>query len=71
MKPGWSSLFSENIKTYEGYSIGKLFKLLKDPEIISLAGGLPSPEVFLKNEMRKASSAEVQSGFCPGRGVLW
>ena len=61
MKPGWSSLFSENIKTYEGYSIGKLFKLLKDPEIISLAGGLPSPEVFLKNEMRKASSDCLQN----------
>ena len=26
--------------------IVKLFKLLDDPEIISLAGGLPSREVF-------------------------
>ncbi|MBW2409175.1 MAG: PLP-dependent aminotransferase family protein [Deltaproteobacteria bacterium] len=56
MQPNWTTLFSDNIKSYEGYSIGKLFKLLKDPELISLAGGLPSPEVFLKTEMRNASS---------------
>ena len=55
MKADWSDLFSENMKGFEGYSIGKLFKLLKDPEVISLAGGLPSPEVFLKDEFRKAS----------------
>ncbi len=61
MDNSWASLFSENIKTYEGYSIGKLFKLLKDPEIISLAGGLPSPRVFLKNEMRSASTHCLQN----------
>ena len=61
MEQNWSSLFSENIKTYEGYSIGKLFKLLKDPEIISLAGGLPSPDVFLKKEMRMASTHCLQN----------
>jgi len=55
MKRDWISRFSENIKNYDGYSIGKLFKLLNDPEIISLAGGLPSPETFLTNEMRLAS----------------
>jgi len=51
----WSSRFSDNIKEYGGYSIGKLFALLNDPEIISLAGGLPSPDMFLKEEMRAAS----------------
>ena len=61
MEKKWSSLFSENIKTYEGYSIGKLFTLLKDPEIISLAGGLPSPDVFLKKEMRAASTDRLQN----------
>lgn len=61
MEKKWSSLFSENIKTYEGYSIGKLFTLLKDPEIISLAGGLPSPDVFLKKEMRAASTHRLQN----------
>ncbi len=51
----WSSRFSDNIREYGGYSIGKLFDLLKDPEIISLAGGLPSPDMFLKHEMRLVS----------------
>ncbi|MEN8208435.1 MAG: hypothetical protein ABFR50_04205, partial [Candidatus Fermentibacteria bacterium] len=51
----WKSRFSDNIREYGGYSIGKLFDLLKDPGIISLAGGLPSPDMFLKHEMRLAS----------------
>jgi 2-aminoadipate transaminase len=60
MKPTWMTLFSDNIKPYEGYSIGKLFKLLRDPEIISLAGGLPSPDMFLKDELRVASVQRLQ-----------
>ncbi|MCK5132512.1 MAG: PLP-dependent aminotransferase family protein [Candidatus Sabulitectum sp.] len=55
MIQNWNSRFSDNIRVYGGYSIGKLFDLLKDPEIISLAGGLPSPDMFLKHEMRLAS----------------
>lgn len=51
----WQPRFADNIKKYGGYSIGKLFALLSDPEIISLAGGLPSPDMFLKEEMRIAS----------------
>ncbi len=51
----WNSRFSDNIREYGGYSIGKLFDLLKDPDIISLAGGLPSPDMFLKHEMRLVS----------------
>jgi len=51
----WKTLFSENIKPYQGYEIGKLFKLLHDPEIISLAGGLPSPDTFLKDQFRSVS----------------
>jgi 2-aminoadipate transaminase len=56
----WQSSFSDNIRAYGGYSIGKLFDLLKDPGIISLAGGLPSPDMFLKHEMRIASGTILQ-----------
>jgi Transcriptional regulators containing a DNA-binding HTH domain and an aminotransferase domain (MocR family) and their eukaryotic orthologs len=56
----WINLFSDNIKNYGGYSIGKLFKLLDDPEIISLAGGLPSPDIFLKEETRIASHNRLE-----------
>ena len=51
----WHSRFSDNIRDYGGYSIGKTLKYLKDPEIISLAGGLPSPEVFQTEEFRSIS----------------
>jgi 2-aminoadipate transaminase len=56
----WQSSFSDNIRAYGGYSIGKLFDLLKDPGIVSLAGGLPSPDMFLKHEMRIASGTILQ-----------
>ena len=59
MTKDWTSLFSDNIKDFEGYSIGKLFKLLNDPQVISLAGGLPSAETFLKDEMRLASQKRL------------
>jgi 2-aminoadipate transaminase len=55
MKQDWLSRYSVNIKKYEGYAIGKLFKMLNDPEAISLAGGLPSPETFLKKEFQHVS----------------
>jgi 2-aminoadipate transaminase len=61
MRRDWDSQFSENIRGYGGYSIGKLFKLLDDPELISLAGGLPSPDIFLKDEMRLASERDLRA----------
>lgn len=60
MHQNWMSRFADNIKNYEGYSIGKLFKLLHDPEIISLAGGLPSPDIFLKRELQQVSQKRLQ-----------
>ena len=44
--------FAENVRDYQGYPIGKTIEYLTDPEIISLAGGLPSPDVFPATEMR-------------------
>jgi 2-aminoadipate transaminase len=51
----WESRYSKNIVNYEGYPIGKTLKYLEDPEIISLAGGLPSPDVFQKQEVKTIS----------------
>jgi 2-aminoadipate transaminase len=51
----WKNLYADRIKDYEGYPIGKTLKYLSDPEIISLAGGLPSPDVFQTSELRAAS----------------
>lgn len=51
----WENRYGDNIKGYEGYPIGKTFKYLSDPEIISLAGGLPSPEIFQTSEFQAAA----------------
>jgi len=55
MRGDWRSRFAENVRDYEGYPIGKTIAYLTDPEIISLAGGLPSPDVFQRTEFRAAS----------------
>jgi len=55
MKTGWAARFAENVRNYEGYPIGKTIQYLTDPEIISLAGGLPSPDVFQRTELRMAT----------------
>jgi 2-aminoadipate transaminase len=60
MQQNWMSRFSDNIKDYQGYSIGKLFKMLNDPETISLAGGLPSPDTFLMQELQQISQNRLQ-----------
>ena len=60
MQQNWKSRFSDNLRDYEGYTIGKLFKLLKDPQTISLAGGLPSPDTFLKDELQRVSQIRLQ-----------
>jgi len=51
----WENWYADNIKDYEGYPLGKTLKYLSNPEIISLAGGLPSPEVFQTSEFQAAS----------------
>lgn len=60
MWANWQEKYSDNMKEFEGYSIGKIFKYLNNPEIISLAGGLPSPDVFQVYEMRLASQKKME-----------
>jgi len=55
MRDDWRSRFAANVREYQGYPIGKTLQYLTDPEIISLAGGLPSPEVFQRSEFRLAA----------------
>ncbi|MGD9254104.1 MAG: hypothetical protein PVG92_09250, partial [Holophagae bacterium] len=57
MPSDWRSRFATNVRDYEGYLIGKTIQYLTDPEIISLAGGLPSPDVFQRSELRAATGA--------------
>jgi len=62
MRTNWPSRFAENVRDYQGYPIGKTIKYLTDPEIISLAGGLPSPDVFQRSELRKATERAFDTG---------
>ncbi|NIS60403.1 MAG: aminotransferase class I/II-fold pyridoxal phosphate-dependent enzyme [Proteobacteria bacterium] len=72
------SLFTKIMGEFEGYKIGKLFKYLKDPAIISFAGGLPSSDVFPVDLIRKAaekslrqdSDRVLQYSPIPGEGEL-
>ncbi|MCD4828400.1 MAG: PLP-dependent aminotransferase family protein [Candidatus Cloacimonetes bacterium] len=56
----WNDRFSDNICEFQGYSIGKIMKYLNNPDIISLAGGLPSPDMFLKTGMKAAAKARLE-----------
>ncbi|GAH98201.1 unnamed protein product, partial [marine sediment metagenome] len=49
------SLFTNIMKGFEGYAIGKILKYLNDPGIISFAGGLPSSDVFPLDLIQKAA----------------
>jgi 2-aminoadipate transaminase len=49
------TLFTPVMRRFEGYTIGKMLKYLGDPEIISFAGGLPSPDVFPADLIRRAA----------------
>jgi 2-aminoadipate transaminase len=44
---------SERVKPLKASAIREMFKLMADPEIISLAGGSPSPELFPGEELSK------------------
>jgi 2-aminoadipate transaminase len=56
----WNLRYAANMRNYEGYSIGKLLSLINDPEIISLAGGLPSPDMFLRTEFQMATRQRLE-----------
>jgi len=53
----WSSLFSNRIVQARTSFIREILKVTADPEVISFAGGLPSPELFPVEAIAEASSA--------------
>ncbi len=56
----WNTLYSSRIESMGHSDVAAMLKLAERPEIISFAGGLPDPEVFLMEEM-KDIFAEVLS----------
>ncbi len=51
MISNFQEIISLNAKGMKKSAIRELLKLVKDPEIISFAGGLPAPETFPKKEL--------------------
>lgn len=54
MSVSWSSIFADRTSRMHASDIRELLKLTARPEVISLAGGLPAPELFPVDEYRRA-----------------
>jgi 2-aminoadipate transaminase len=54
MAVSWNRLFAERTERMHASEIRELLKLTARPEVISLAGGLPAPELFPVDEYRRA-----------------
>lgn len=54
MAVSWGTLFADRTERMHASDIRELLKLTARPEIISLAGGLPAPELFPIDEYRRA-----------------
>jgi 2-aminoadipate transaminase len=56
-------LFAHIMQGFEGYIIGKMLRYLKDPEIISFAGGLPSSDVFPVDLIQRAAERALKNNY--------
>jgi 2-aminoadipate transaminase len=73
-----NNYLAERVKPLKASAIREMFKLMADPEVISLAGGSPSPELFPSEELSKiagkilmtAPKAALQYGTTDGYGPL-
>ena len=52
--------FAKRLDNLEGSAIRELLKLTQRPEVISFAGGMPAPELFPVEEMKKVSVAVLE-----------
>ena len=50
----WESLFADRAARMHASDIREILKITAMPDVISLAGGLPAPEVFPIDEFRQA-----------------
>ena len=51
----WQDHYAERTQGMKGSAIRDLLKVTQQPDVISLAGGLPAPEVFPVQEFREAA----------------
>ncbi|MBO4897492.1 MAG: PLP-dependent aminotransferase family protein [Clostridia bacterium] len=53
--------FAKRVSSLQGSAIREMFKLLGDPEMISFAGGAPSPELFPSVELAEISEEIIKN----------
>jgi len=78
MAVSWSNILADRTRRMKASDIRELLKLTARPEIISLAGGLPAPELFPIDQYRRAfewvletnGSAALQYGPSEGYAPL-
>jgi 2-aminoadipate transaminase len=56
MQTPWENRFAQRTQRMKSSAIRELLKLTELPDVISFAGGLPAPEVFPIEQIRKACS---------------
>ena len=59
--------FAKRMQGLKGSEIRELLKLTQQPQIISFAGGMPAPEMFPVEEMKKVSVAVLEEN---GRAAM-
>ena len=62
MSVSWSKMYADRTSRMQASDIRELLKLTARPEIISLAGGLPAPELFPIDEYRQAGRRVLALG---------
>src|SRR5215510_14503403 len=50
----WQDLYAQRTERMRASDIREILKITAEPDVISLAGGLPAPELFPVDEYRRA-----------------
>ena len=82
MPTPWSHRFAQRTQRVKSSAIRELLNLTRNPDVISLAGGLPAPEVFpiqrfreacekvLKDKGPEALQYSATEGYLPLREII-
>ncbi|MBT3257488.1 MAG: PLP-dependent aminotransferase family protein [Deltaproteobacteria bacterium] len=71
----WDTLYASRIASMGHSDVSEMLKLAEKPEVISFAGGLPDPDVFLLEEIREsfetvfAQKGKDALGYGPVEGI--
>ena len=71
----WNTLYSSRIDSMGHSDVAAMLKLAERPEVISFAGGLPDPAIFLLDEIKEifeevlAQRGRAALGYGPTAGI--